>query len=363
MNSPSDQQSVGVLLVNLGSPGSTDVKDIREYLRQLLDDPNILSMPKWMRRILLDGFILRTRPQKIKEAYDAIWTDRGSPLLNHSADQGRHLKRELEKRGWNVHVEVGMQVGTPPIRVAIETLCEKGIKTLVVLPLYPHSTVATTEATLEKVQTVMAGEFEQPVPWVAQESFGSDNSYLNALAKQVMRELFVESVDRLVLSYHSVPTRHITRSRVNRSHCQFNESCCQTLSSRNATCYRAQCFATSTGLAEKLGVSKDRVVTCFQSRFNSERWVGPFTFDILQSLPQQGVKKIAIACPSFVSDCLETLEEIQMRGQAVFRNAGGETFHYIPCLNESEEWISTMADMVEERMTERIEGNLTVRSG
>jgi ferrochelatase len=329
---------VGYLLINLGTPESPEVADVRQYLNEFLMDPYVLDAPWPIRRLIVSGFILPFRPRNSAEAYAKIWTSSGSPLLQESLALGRALAVEM-----NAPVELGMRYGKPSVASAIEKLEDAGVRELVVVPLYPHHADSTVTTSIEHVK-----QSGVRLPWRINPPFYADPRYIAAQA-QVIEDALPDRWDHLLLSYHGLPERHITRADPTGKHCLASPDCCDQPSPAHATCYRHQCFATSRLLARRLNLGSDAFTVSFQSRLGRLPWLRPYTDQILAELPAKGVAHLVIACPAFVADNLETLEEIGMQGRETFMQAGGKSFHLVPCLNDRSDWIAALAAMLQDQ--------------
>lgn len=334
--------SRGVLLLNLGSPDSTDPRDVRRYLREFLSDDRVLDAPKLVQQAVLNLLILPFRPKESAHAYEQIWTDEGSPLIVSTYHQ-RDLLRE---RFDDLPIELGMRYGTPSTADGIRRLVAQGVDDLFVIPLYPHYAMSSYETAaakaIEQVQQI------SPTCQVTiQPPFFADPDYISALRDVVLPYLETDW-DALLFSYHGIPERHVRKSDPSRAWCLQRPDCCDITNAVQGTCYRAQVFATTRALCEAAGIPEDKWFLAFQSRLGRDPWLRPSTDDVLEELPSRGVKKLLVICPAFVSDCLETLEEIDMRGREDFIEAGGHEFTYIPCLNDSPGWIDVLARMVDD---------------
>jgi ferrochelatase len=324
-----------ILLVNLGSPASPSPADVREYLDEFLMDPDVLDIPTFVRTLLVRGLILNTRPAKSAEAYAKIWTAAGSPLVVIS----ERSRAALETRA-GVPVGLAMRYGEPSIARGLEELTARAgeIDELLVVPLYPHYAMASTRTVEVAVEAALRGtnlRFRFLAPCY------DDPGYLDALAARVRDDMPADS-QFLLFSYHGIPQRHVRKMDPTGSHCLRSGACCTTPSPAWATCYRHQVIATMEGVARRLGLGKDSYGFAFQSRLGGG-WLEPFTDKELLALPGRGITRLTVVCPSFVADCLETLEEIDMRGRESFLGAGGEAFTFVRCLNDDPAWIEALA--------------------
>lgn len=336
------KQRKGILLVNLGSPKSTKVEDVKEYLDEFLMDERVIDYRWFFRSLLVRGIILKTRPAKSAEAYKTVWTDEGSPLIVIT----KQIQEKLQKLV-DVPVEVGMRYAEPSIQTGIQKLVDKGVSEIVLFPLYPQYAMSTTETVVEKAEEVRKKFFSNvKISYV--EPFYNRDIYINCLAESI-REKLPENFDALQFSYHGVPERHLYKTDPTKT-CKIGDCCFQNENPSHKFCYRHQCFKTTELVIEKLGIPKEKTVVSFQSRLGKDKWIEPYTDETLENLPKKGVKNLAIVCPAFVSDCLETLEEISVEGREEFLHAGGENFHYIPCLNDEDRWIEVVKTLCEEKL-------------
>jgi ferrochelatase len=324
-----------VLLVNLGSPASPSTADVRAYLDEFLMDPYVLDLPALVRTALVRGLILRTRPAKSAAAYAKIWTGEGSPLVVIS----QRTRAALEARS-GLPVGLAMRYGEPSIAHGIEALLARAgeLDDLVVVPLYPHYAMASTKTVEVAVEAALSGK---NVPYRFAPPFYDDPGYLDALAGSLRAGLPADT-QFLLFSYHGIPGRHLRKLDPTGTHCLRSTDCCEQPSPAWPTCYRHQVLTTMHGVAERLGLGAADHGFAFQSRLGGG-WLEPFTDQELAALPARGVTRLAVVCPSFVADCLETLEEMEMRGRETFLGAGGAAFTYVPCLNDDPVWIDALA--------------------
>jgi len=320
----------GVLLVNLGSPDSPSVGDVRKYLREFLMDGRVLDTPWPIRAFVVYGCILPFRPKQSAEAYHKVWHPEGSPLVVTSKKVQAELQRRIP-----VQIELAMRYQNPPIETAVARLQKQGVEELLLIPLFPHYAMSSFESAVERVKEIIA-------PSVALKVFPpffDHPDYIDSLIVSAS-EYLKRGYDHLLFSYHGLPERQLRKSDPTSSHCLSTPNCCETASPAHATCYRAQCFKTTQAFVKKAGVSHYSIA--FQSRLGRDPWLKPYTDLELVRLAQQGVKSLMVMCPAFVSDCLETLEEMGLRGRDTFLQAGGAEFTLIPCLNEHPVWIATL---------------------
>ncbi len=330
--------------MNLGSPRSTKVSDVKEYLDEFLMDERVIDYRWFFRTLLVRGIILNTRPKKSAAAYETVWTPEGSPLILIT----EQIQQKLQQRV-DVPVEIGMRYAEPSIETGLRKLTDQGVTEIVLFPLYPQYAMSTTETVIEKAEEVRKKSFPGiKIHYV--QPFYNREMYINCLAESIREKLPAE-FDALQFSYHGVPERHIYKTDPTNT-CNLNDCCSRPENPSHQFCYRHQCYRTTELVIEKLGIPKEKTIVSFQSRLGKDKWIEPYTDQTLENLPKKGVKKLAVVCPAFVSDCLETLEEIAMEGQEEFLKAGGESFHYLPCLNDEDAWIEVVKNLCEEKLNE-----------
>ena len=332
----------GVLLMNLGSPDSTEVKDVKKYLNQFLMDGRVIDKPYLVRALLVQGIIVPFRAPKSAEAYETIWTKEGSPLIVISKQLRDAVQLQLE-----MPVEITMRYGNPTPEAAFEKLLEKlpVMDEVVAVPLYPHYAMSSFETAVEFVKEIhRKKKYGFSLNFI--DPYFKKPDYIEAMAEN-MKAYLNKEYDHILFSYHGVPARHIMKSDITGKHCLQSPDCCNTPSPAHAYCYRHQCLTTIRLITEKLAVPKEKFSISFQSRLG-KGWLEPFTDVRLKEMPKEGIKKLLVICPAFVSDCLETLEEIEIRGKESFMEAGGETFTMIPCLNTHPLWVKALSRWVTE---------------
>ncbi|MBO9573799.1 MAG: ferrochelatase, partial [Chitinophagaceae bacterium] len=326
----------GILLMNLGSPDSTEVKDVRKYLNQFLMDKRVIDNPYLLRLLLVKGIIVPFRAPKSAEAYQTIWTKEGSPLIVLSRQLEEALQQEIEEP-----VEITMRYGNPTPEAAFDKLMERmpGLEEVIAIPLYPHYAMSSFETAVEYAkETHKKKKYPFKLNFIG--PYYNDASYITALAARI-KPYLDQDYDHILFSYHGVPARHIKKSDVTGKHCLQVNDCCNMPSIAHNYCYRHQCFTTTKLVTEQLNIPKEKYSISFQSRLG-KGWLEPFTDVRLEEMPKEGIKKLLILCPAFVSDCLETLEEIEERGKESFIGAGGEKYTMIPCLNTHPLWIKAL---------------------
>jgi ferrochelatase len=336
--------SKGILLVNLGSPDSPSVSDVRRYLREFLMDGRVLDV-NWLVRFCVVNFaILPSRPKQSAEAYRSIWSPAGSPLVVTSQNVRAQLQRRVP-----VPVELAMRYQNPSIPAAISNLAKQAVDEVLVIPLFPHYAMSSFETAVERVKEV-AAEVAPRMRLQVQPPCYEDAEYIAALVASA-QEYLDGGYDHLLFSFHGLPERHLRKADPTGRHCLKADHCCETDSPAHATCYRAQCFKTVAAFVREAKVPKGKYSVSFQSRLGRDPWLKPYTDYELPRLASAGVKKMLVMCPAFVSDCLETLEEIGMRGRDTFLEAGGSAFSLIPCLNEHPLWLKALETMAQRFVT------------
>jgi ferrochelatase len=332
----------GVLLVNLGSPDSPTKKDVKKYLAEFLMDERVIDIPYLSRLFLVRGIILRSRPEKSAKAYQKVWWDEGSPLIVLS----KRLQEKIIPKT-DIPVALAMRYGNPSIQFGLQELANQGVTEVLILPLYPQFAMATTETILVKTEEVRKKYFPQ-MTIVDFPAFYHKPEYIKVLANSLNDGLNGFHYDHIIFSYHGVPERHIFKSDITKSHCKIDSTCCQNHSESHKFCYRHQCYETTRLTAEFLQLKEGSYTTTFQSRLGKDVWIQPYTDETIEHFAQKGVKKLAIITPAFVSDCLETIEEIGMEAKESFIENGGKAFHRIECLNDNEAWAKVIADWINE---------------
>ena len=345
----SEYSKKGILLVNLGSPDSPEPKDVKKYLGEFLMDERVIDIPYTARALLVRGIILKTRPKASAAAYKKIWWEEGSPLIVIS----ERLQHKIQKQV-KVPVGLAMRYGSMSIEKGLRELVEQGVDEVLLFPLYPQFAMATTETILVLAEKIKQTHFPHlkidSVP-----AFYNNPSYIEVLSNSIKTHLENKPYQHLLFSYHGVPERHIRKSDITKSHCKIDGKCCTTPSSAHEFCYRHQCLEVTRLVAERLNLKEGSYSTSFQSRLGFDPWLQPYTDRTIERLGKQGIKNMAIVTPAFVSDCLETLEEIAMEGQEIFHEMGGKTFATIPCLNDDQEFVDLLANWINEWANANIE--------
>lgn len=332
----------GVLLMNLGSPDSTAVPDVRKYLREFLMDKRVLDAPYPIRWAVVNLTILPKRPAQSAEAYRTIWAEEGSPLIV----AGKKLREAIQTRV-TVPVELAMRYQSPSVQSAVDSLVAQGVTEIILFPLFPHYAMSSYETAVVKVRETV--ERKGNVKLSVIEPYYDHPAFISALVASAEPYL-AEPYDHLLFSFHGLPERHMRKADPTGHHCLTSPNCCEVPSPAHKTCYRAQCFKTVRDFAKLAALDPKKYSVSFQSRLGREPWLHPYTDMEFERLAKEGVKKLLVICPAFVADCLETLEEIQIRGRETFLHAGGETLRQIPCLNLHPKWVEAVIEMLPKRI-------------
>ncbi|TMP83340.1 ferrochelatase [Pseudoalteromonas phenolica] len=317
-------KKTGILVTNLGSPDAPTAKALRVYLAEFLSDPRIVEIPRLIWLMILHGIILRVRPKKSAKAYQSIWTENGSPLIDISQQQSDKIAEKLKANNHNVEVELAMRYGNPSIEAGLEKLRDKGITRIVIFPLYPQYSSPTTGSTFDAVARVL-----KKWRWVPElhfiNGYHTNPLYIESLANSIKEDLEKNGTpQKVVFSYHGMPKQFLDHGDP----------------------YHCLCHQTTRLVVEKLGLNKELVMTTFQSRFGKAEWLKPYTDATLESFPNDGIKDIAIISPAFSADCLETLEELEEENREIFEEAGGEKYRYIAALNDRDDHINALYDVL-----------------
>lgn len=330
----------GVLIINLGTPDSYRVNDVRKYLREFLIDDRVIDIPFISRWLLVNLIIAPFRAPRSARVYQKLWTEDGSPLMHY----GRETERKLQKRlGKDFIVKLAMRYQNPGIDEVLNEFNTCSLSSLVILPLFPQYASATTGSVNQRVMSVIS--HWQSFPELKfSGSYYDHPLFIQAFAERAQKKLSGKNFDHMIFSYHGLPERQVLKASCN-SYCRLNE-CCSNINDFNRQCYRAQCFQTSRLLAKALKLDESAYSTVFQSRLGNKPWIQPYAESIIRKLVSEGKKKIAIMVPSFVSDCLETTIEVGQEFRDVFLNAGGEEWIFIESLNDSNAWIKCLAELV-----------------
>jgi len=324
-------------MINLGSPDSTSVADVRKYLDEFLMDERVIGKSYWFRWFLVKVIILNTRPRRSAEAYKKIWWKEGSPLIVLSRRLFDKVKNIL-----NFPVSLAMRYGSISINKGLKELQDIGVNEVIVLPLYPHYAMSSYETVVEKVKDEAKNNFPDfNLKFIS--PFYKEKNFINLLSKKIQKVINQVDYDHILFSYHGIPVSHLKISDPTKNHCYKVNDCCKIHSQAHEFCYKHQVLETTEAVVKKLKIDKNKYSNSFQSRLPNEPWLKPYTDSELVRLAKEGKKNLIIVTPAFVTDCLETLEEIAMEGKEEFIDAGGENYHYVSCLNDSDDWAKLIA--------------------
>ncbi len=330
--------TTGLLLINLGTPESPEPDDVGRYLKEFLADPFVIDIPAPLRWLLVNVLIVPRRKHASSELYKKVWGPEGSPLMVHSLKLNDEVRKLAKAQyGDNVVVELGMRYGQPSLEKAIGKLLTSGVTRIVAFPLYPQYSLAATETAIVKVKEILkVRDYRGTVDFIP--AFYHHEAYLDAVVKVSKPVLDATPWDKILFSYHGLPERQVMKTDPTGQHCNKTGGCCDAIIPANVNCYRAQSYATTRSLVQRLKLTNEQTLVGFQSRLGRTPWIRPHSDEFYRTLPKQGVKRLLVMSPSFVADCLETLEEIQIRGREEFRENGGEELTLVPSLNGSPVW-------------------------
>jgi ferrochelatase len=338
------KEKIGVLLVNLGTPDSPSVPDVRKYLREFLMDKRVIDIPLIARWALVNLIIAPFRAPKSAKTYRELWQERGSPLMFHGLDLQQKLAMQL---GDLFVVSLGMRYQSPSIATALDELLTQNVKKIIVLPLFPQYASATTGSVIEQVMDDIKGRLVIPeLQFISQ--YPDNKLMIKTFADLGRQYLQKMQYDKVIFSYHGLPERQIRKSSVD-GYCQLNDKCCATYHAKNQSCYRAQCYLTSRKLAEELGLKEGQYLVFFQSRLGNDPWIKPYAEDEIERLASEGIKKVLIFSPAFTADCLETTLEVGDEFKELFIEEGGEEWQLVESLNSNDMWVEALKQMVLER--------------
>lgn len=328
----------GLLLINLGTPKNPSPESVGDFLTEFLSDKRVIDRPLLLRWVLVNKIIVPNRKKESAKAYKAIWTSKGSPLMFHSEALRSKLAQKLSD---DFVVELSMRYGEPSITNQWKNLLKHNLEAIYILPLYPQSTMSSTASALDKVNEFIKKE-KPSIPVYFLENFYDKDFYIQSYADICRQSMLEHESDHLLISFHGIPVRHIKKEKSYQKPCSVDPNCCDKIDEKNSFCYRAQCFCTANKLALAAGC-KNKYSVGFQSRLGRAPWTKPYIGEVVQELVEKGVQRLTVVCPSFVTDCLETLEEIQIRLKKDFIVMGGKDLQAVPCLNDSEQWVESLA--------------------
>ncbi len=324
-------------MINLGSPDSTSIPDVKRYLDEFLMDKRVIGKSYWFRWFLVKIIILNTRPRKSAKAYKKIWWKEGSPLIVLSKRLFSKVKKLVK-----IPVALAMRYGSMSIINGLKELHEIGVNEVIVLPLYPHYAMSSYETVVEKVKK--EGRLKFPnIKLKIIDPFYNNKNYIKLLSNKIKETLKKVKYDHILFSYHGIPVSHLKISDTTNKHCYKVKNCCSVNSDAHKTCYKHQVLETTELVVKELKIDKSKYSNAFQSRLPNEAWLKPYTDNELVRLAKKGIKNLVIVTPAFVTDCLETLEEIAMEGKEEFLDSGGKNYYYVPCLNDDKDWSKLIA--------------------
>ena len=325
------------LLINLGTPESSTPQAVSRFLKQFLSDPLVIDIPTPFRWFLVHILIALRRSKKMAKAYKNIWTDRGSPLRYHTEDLARALQAQVGKEA---EVRWAMRYGTPSVEDVLKDISDQEVK---VLPLYPQYALSSTQSSVNELKTVVRNlRLKNKIEFLPY--FYQYDEFISS-CENVFRKHAPDHWDHVLFSFHGLPVRHLTRLAPKGSDCSVKTNCCESIHSSNQYCYRAQACHSAHRIAKKLGLTRDKYSIAFQSRLGRAEWIKPYTDTWLGEAASRGIKNVIVICPSFVVDCLETLEEIQIRECENFKKRGGESLILIPCVNSEAHWVKAIESL------------------
>jgi ferrochelatase len=335
-----NMNKTGILLVQLGTPDSPSVPDVRKYLREFLNDPRVIDIPWIARKILVNLIIVPFRAPKSAKIYKKLWTENGSPLLYYSVN----LRDKLQKIiGDKYETELAMRYQSPSMDKVLEKMRKKNYNRILILPLFPQYASATSGSVVEKAMTIIKKWWVIPeVKMLTQ--FWDDEGYLNSFAERG-RQYNMNEYNHILFSYHGLPVRQVDKVHLDGKPCS-DHNCENEITEENKFCYKAQCYATTRFIAERLNIPRERYTVCFQSRLD-KNWLTPFTDKTIIELGDKGAKKLLVFSPAFVADCLETTIEIGDEYQKLFREHGGEKIQLVESLNDGDKWVKAVGELIE----------------
>lgn len=338
--------NTGIILLNLGTPDNADLDSVKRYLKEFLSDPFVIDINPVARWLLVNALIVPFRSPKTLEAYLKIWTVDGSPLLIHLNDLRKKVGQQL---GAGFIVESAMRYGKPTIENALLSLKSKHVDRIVVMMLYPQFALSSSQSSIEEIKTT-AKRLKLGLPLDFVPPFYDHPSFIDAFAVCGQTSIDQIKPDHVLFSFHGLPIRHIKKTECQPNFCLATRGCCDRIQQANANCYRAQCFSTARHLAQTLKISDENYSVSFQSRLGRTPWIQPFTDEVIGELREKGVKRLVVFCPSFVADCLETLEEINIRLRSSFIEMGGEAFDLVTCPNAEPVWAKGVSQIIKDHL-------------
>lgn len=345
-------KSIGVLVVNLGTPASPSRNDVKRYLTEFLMDERVIDIPTWKRYLLVKGIIAPFRSTKVAKEYKKLWEEDGSPLLIHGRELVRKIQFLFSNNKQKVHVELAMRYQNPSIESGLDKLLKQNVDRIIVFPLFPQYASATTGSVAQKVMEIMATKNVIPnIDFI--QSYHEESWYIEAFANKVARDIEKYQPDHVLFSYHGVPERHLKNIQAeNDNNCKWPKCGCEIKSSNKPYCYRSACTKTSELIAKECGLSYTKFTSSFQSRLGKDPWIQPYTDETIKHLLKIGVKNLLVVSPSFTADCLETTLEIGEEYRDLFMEHGGESFHFTKSLNSDDFWAEKIHTFIKSRIDE-----------
>jgi ferrochelatase len=339
------ENNTGIVLLNLGSPESPSVPDVRKYLKEFLMDEKVIDIPFIARFLLVNGIIAPFRAPKSAEAYKTVWTDKGSPLKVITENFTKALNKISD-----IPAVYCMRYGFPKPHNAVEEL-EKlvpNLSRILLVPMYPHYAMSSYESAVESFKKYLTSH-KNNISVSVLKPYYSEPSYISSLEESI-NPFLNDDFDAYLFSYHGLPIRHLQKSDKTKNHCYLQNNCCEVKSEAWENCYKHQVITTTNLVAKNLKINPEKLKISFQSRLG-KGWIEPYTDKFFEEFPKNNIKKLLVVCPAFTSDCLETLEEINIRGKEIFMQNGGEKFVAVPCLNTLPKWVETIANYCKENST------------
>jgi protoporphyrin/coproporphyrin ferrochelatase len=335
----------GILLVNLGTPDDPSPRSVGKYLKEFLMDPFVIDIPAFFRWILVHLLVVPRRSKASALLYQKVWDQDGSPLLKHTLALEKKMKAAL---GSAFVVKAAMRYGNPSLPAGIHFLKDAGVERIVVVPLYPQYSLAASESSIQRVKALASGICPK-IPLQIIAPFYNEDAYLDAVAEVSLPYVRKRPYDLVLFSFHGLPERQVKKTDPSGKLCLMSDTCCETPAPENQNCYRHHCYVTARRLAEKMRINPLRYVVCFQSRLGRTPWIKPYTDAFYRTFPQRGIRRLLVISPSFVADCLETVEEIQLRGRDEFLRHGGEDLLLVPSLNSHDAWIKGLSELLRKK--------------
>ena len=337
---------IGCLLMNIGTPSEPTISGLRTYLKEFLSDPDVVDTNPILRWIIVNLFVVPFRPQRVLPQYQSVWMDGGSPLLVYTQ---KFVKKITEKNP-DIIFDIGMRYGEPSIEQGLKNLVEAKVDKIVLCPMFPQYAQATSGSCIKKAIEIIEDQ-NIKIPFEINSYFYDEDFLTNCLAEVIENSTAYNESEFLLFSFHGLPERQIKKMDISNNHCLIQENCCEIESEFNQMCYKRHCYQTVKKVVDKANIQKPFDIA-FQSRFGIDPWIKPNTTDIIEALPSKGIKNISVICPAFTFDCLETLEEIAIRNQEYFVEAGGESIKLIPALNDSDNWVNEFYNYIYKKFAE-----------